>query len=277
MSLASLTTRDRSTALERALEDVRASRPAATRVLQLTDDPETDARRVAEAIDADPMLTAQVLRLANSAAFGMSFRVASTQLAVSVLGFSAVRSVAVLLASGLRNHKVPTPTGFWQHSAATAAACSALASRFGVSKGEAFSLGLLHDMGWPILYGVDRAAYDGFASGQSDTGAVCAEEIAAFGMSHAEVASMVLASWRFPEPFVGAIAVHHEMSIGTTSHERLLIAGDALAHLVLEPSGLVDVSPLELESLGIPPQKLQELSALTLDYANEVLATFPMA
>jgi len=275
MGLASLTTRDRSTALERALEDVRAARPAATKVLHLTDDPDTDARQVAEAIDADPMLTAQVLRLANSAAFGMSFRVASTQLAVSVLGFSAVRSVAVLLASGLRNHRNATPPGFWQHSAATAAACSALASRFGVSKGEAFSLGLLHDIGSPILYGVDKAVYAELATGQSDTASVCAEEVASFGMSHAEAASMVLATWRFPEPFVGAIATHHEVAIGSTSHERLLIAGDALAHLVLEPSGLLEVSPLELESLGIPPQKLRELSELTLDYANEVLATFP--
>src|SRR5690606_6584928 len=120
---------------------------AATRVLQLADDPNTDARQLAEAVEVDPMMTAQVLRLANSAAFGMSHRVASTQHAVAVVGFDAVRSIATLVAAGLRNGRHATPPGFWQHAAATAAACSVLSPRFGVPKGEAFSLGLLHDIG----------------------------------------------------------------------------------------------------------------------------------
>ena len=74
--------------LEAALEDVRASRPAASRVVAMTNDPRCDAGDIAAVIDTDPLLTTQILRLANSAAYGMSERVGNTQVAVSLVGFS---------------------------------------------------------------------------------------------------------------------------------------------------------------------------------------------
>lgn len=248
-------------------------------MLQLSDDPNTDGRQLAEAIDAEPLLTAQVLKLANSAAFGMSRRVASTQHAVSVIGFDSVRAVAAILASGLRNHKTPTPKGFWNHAAATAAACSVLSSRFGLSRGEAFSLGLLHDLGAAVLCSVDPKAYaeiDDDASGtRSDTAGRCAQEVAVFGMSHAEAGARLFGQWKFPELFVDAIANHHDVLVGLSPHERVLLAGDALAHLVLEPAGLTEVDPTRLETLGISAGALPDITALTLDYASDVLASLP--
>ena len=196
--------------LERALEDVRASRPAAANVLAVTDDPNSNANDVAAAIDADPMMTAQVLRLANSAAFGMSERVASTQVAVSLVGQSAIRSIAVLLASGLRNHKNPVPRGFWSHSASTAAACAVLSSRFGVVRGDAFSLGLLHDIGTAILHSVDPSTHVSLVDADDDTTTLCIQEMLEFGMSHADAAARVLSSWNFPTAFVTAVAHHHD-------------------------------------------------------------------
>jgi len=267
--------------LERALENVKASRPAATHVLHLVDDPNTDGRQLAEAVDAEPIMAAQVLKLANSAAFGMSRRVASTQHAVSVVGFDSIRAVAAILASGLRNHKTPTPDGFWNHAAATAAACSVISSRFGMSRGEAFSLGLLHDLGAAILCGVDPLGYRALSDSQSgtreDTAGRCAQEIAMYGMSHAEAGARLFASWSFPELFVDAVANHHDVLVGLSPQERVLLAGDALAHLVLQPAGLVNLDPSELETLGISSDALPNVTALTLDYAADVLASLPNA
>lgn len=261
--------------LERALEDVKASRPAATRVLMMTEDPNVDGRHLAEAIDVDPLLSAQILRLANSAAFGMSRRVASTQHAVSVVGFDSVRAAAAIIASGLRHHRTATPPGFWEHAAAAASACSVVSGRFGLSRGEAFSLGLLHDIGAAILCSVDPDAYREISSDRDDTPARCALEVATFGMSHAEAGARLLANWNFPELFVGAVASHHDVMVGLSPHERVLLAGDALAHLVVEPAVDSEADPGRLETLGISADALPDVTRLTTDYAADVLATFP--
>jgi HD-like signal output (HDOD) protein len=264
--------------LERALEDVRASRPAAANVLAVTDDPNSDARAVAAAIDADPMLTAQVLRLANSAAFGMSERVGSTQVAVSLVGQSAIRSIAVLLASGLRNHKNPVPKNFWSHSASSAAACAVLSNRFGVVRGDAFSLGLLHDIGSAILHSVDPTTHVSLVDADNDTTTLCIQEMLEFGMSHADAAARVLSSWNFPSAFVTAVAHHHDAGRGASPFDRVLLAGDAVAHVLAngeeqppEPDDLA-----RLEALGIEPADLPGLERHIREYADEAMASLPI-
>jgi len=268
-------THGRAHELEAAIDEIKASRPTALKVLLLADDPETDARRLSEAVDLDPILTAHVMRLANSAAYGMSQRVASTQHAVSLVGFDSIRAVSALLASGLRNHRVPAPDGFWEHSAATAAACSVVSSRFGVPKGQAFSLGLLHDLGAALLHSVDPEAYRPLVSNLSDTASQCGLELVEFGMSHEQAAARILGQWNFPTEMVDAIATHHDTSAAITPHAQVLIAGDALAHLVLEPAGFGSVDPDHLESVGISPDAIPGLAALTSDYAAEVFAALP--
>lgn len=267
------TVAERVNALEQIFEELRASRPVAAQVLAATDDPNADAESVARVVDLDPLLTAQLLRMANSAAFGMRFRVASTQLAVSVLGFSAVRSVAVLFASGLRNHRRATPAGFWQHAATAASAASILGAEFGVPKGEAFSLGLIHDLGTAMLFSVDPELYDGVHP--TDTAVACAEELARFGMSHAEVAARLLEGWSFPPHVVETIASHHDTAVGLNAHGRLLAAADAVAHLVLEPAGILELDPLRMEWLDTTPEALERLTSLTREHAADVLAAFP--
>lgn len=266
---------DRAAQLQKALEDVRGSRPAAARVLAIADDPNADARALAAAIEVDPMLTAQILRLANSAAFGMRSRVGNTQLAVSVIGFSAVRSIATLLAAGLRHGRTAAPKDFWRHSAATAAACAVVADRFGMGRGDAFSLGLLHDIGAAILYGVDPVAYSVAADPLSDSPAQCTAEIIEFGMSHADAGATVLGAWNFPPEIVAAIADHHSTLLGASVAGRVLLAGDALAHLVVEPNGYPGDDPDKLESLGIDSPALGRITALVLEHMTDVLAALP--
>ena len=263
--------------LERALEDVRASRPAAANVLAVTDDRNSNANDVAAAIDADPMMTAQVLRLANSAAFGMSERVASTQVAVSLVGQSAIRSIAVLLASGLRNHKNPVPRGFWSHSASTAAACAVLSSRFGVVRGDAFSLGLLHDIGSAMLHSVDPSTHVSLVDADDDTTTLCIQEMLEFGMSHADAAARVLSSWNFPTAFVTAVAHHHDAGRGTSPLDQVLLAGDAVAHVLAKDDEEPAAEDLgRLAALGIDAADLPSLQRNVREYADEAMASLPI-
>jgi len=243
--------------LAKALENVQAARPIAMQVLQLADDPDADARKVAACIEQDPILVAQVLRLANSAAFGMARQVKTTQIAVAILGFSTIRSIAILVASGLRNLKNPAPAGFWEHSASTAAACSVVSRQFGVSPGDGFAIGLIHDIGVPMLNTVDPVTYAAISESAVDDAVLSEREAAEFGLSHAHAAAIVLSNWSFPESLVDAISSHHEDEPHDSRESRLLFAGDAIAHLASDGGSKADTR--RLKSLGYDQSDINRL------------------
>jgi len=118
--------------LHKMLDSVIIARPAAVRVLAVVDDRNASAQKVAGAIEADPDFSAQIMRLANSAYYGMSGKIGNVGFGVAVIGFSAVRSLAALNATGLDQPDRPKPDGFWQHAAASAAGCAVVASRYGI-------------------------------------------------------------------------------------------------------------------------------------------------
>lgn len=257
MSIVTATNPRRVEDLERALENVKGARHVAMQVLQLTDDPYADARKVAAAIEQDPLLTAQVLKVANSAAFGMSKQVKSIQIAVAILGFATVRSMAVLAVSGLNDLKHPAPEGFWEHSASTAAACSLIARRFEVSPSDGFAIGLIHDLGIPMLNAVDPVSYADITRDGADNRELAERETEQFGMSHAKAAEVVLTNWQFPEFLVNAIGNHHREVPLETKEAMLLFAGDALAHLALEQSDGKDKA--RLKKLGFKSSEINRL------------------
>lgn len=257
--------------LEAALEDVQAARPVAMEVLQLADDPDADAGRVAACIERDPILAAQVLRLANSAAFGMSSQVRTTQIAVAILGFSTIRSVAIMVASGLRNLKHPAPDGFWEHSASTAAACSVVSRRFGVNPGDGFAIGLIHDIGIPMLNTIDPDAYAAVVAAGLDGAASSDVEIVEFGMSHAAAAATVLANWSFPDTLVSAIADHHAAAEPESAEASLLAAGDAIAHLAVDRTSTADHD--RLVALGFDAKEIERVVGDVGGRAGGILAS----
>ena len=87
-------------ALLDALEHLPAQQSAAVRVLHVVDDPASSSTDLATAVGADPVLTAQVMRMANSAYYGLSGRVRSCEFAVTLLGFATIRSLAAAFAAG---------------------------------------------------------------------------------------------------------------------------------------------------------------------------------
>lgn len=216
------------------LERMPAQQAAAVRVLYVADDPTSSAAELAAAVNVDPVLTAQVMRLANSAYYGLSGRVRSADFAVTLLGFATVRSLAAAFAAGAIGRDAVIPRNFWEHAAASAAGAAQVSARLGVVRPEAFSVGLLHDLGAALLCRLDPAAFQDIEEqvNQTDTRQAALFEKKAFGMDHGAVAATVLDSWRFPEEMVDAIAAHHEPLTGTASKlRRCLAAGHALAVL----------------------------------------------
>lgn len=213
------------------LERLPAQPTAALRLLWLTDDPASSSEDLAAVVVGDPALTARIMRMANSVYYGLSGRVASAQFAVTVLGFATVRSLAAAAAAGTLQDDAPAPAGFWSHAAAAASAAAMVANRVGARRPEAFSVGLLHDLGTALLHRADARGYDVVLGRMRDDGVSIGDaERSVFGICHEEVTARVLTAWRFPAEFVGAIADHHgDPANAATPLARALLAGEALA------------------------------------------------
>lgn len=121
-------------------------------------------RDITRTIMTDPALSASVLRAANSAHLGYSRRIGSIRQASVMLGASLVGSLAASRVADLVFDTEPPdyPDWLWLHSLAMGCACSVLARHTGESVDEAFTAGLLHDVGWLL------AASNGVALGSND-------------------------------------------------------------------------------------------------------------
>jgi putative nucleotidyltransferase with HDIG domain len=236
---------------------------AAMRVLKLVEDPNASAAELARLIETDPALSARVIRLANSPYYGLARRVSSASRAVVLLGFSTVRALAVSAACSLLVEEGRLgPRGYWPHSVATAAAASVVARYLRGPVSEAFSAGLLHDLGAALLYRQDPGLYALVTreAGDDGTGLLEAEE-RHFGTSHPHAAAAVMAEWRFPEEFVLAVSSHHDdphaLPMGLP---RIVVAGDAVAGALeqglVEPAADLE-DALAAAGLGsIPPKRV---------------------
>jgi HD-like signal output (HDOD) protein len=264
-------------ALHRSLDSVSVARPAAAHVLAVVDDPTASAQRVAASAELDPVFAAQLIKLANSAYYGMSGRVGNTSFAVTVIGFSAVRSLAALSASGLDATGKPKPEGFWLHAAAAAAGCSSVAAHFGLVTGDAFAAGLLHDLGLALLHAFDRDLHQSLIDRWgADAAALNAAEATAFGLSHAAAASRVLAAWRFPDDFVAAVAGHHGDEPPATPLAAAVRIGDVLAHARdRDADGLTPQECEQLTAAGIREDQWEDLLESTRLRTTEITASLP--
>jgi putative nucleotidyltransferase with HDIG domain len=206
---------------------------AAMRLLWMLEDPRTSAADLGRLIESDPALSTQVIRLANTAFYGLSGKVSSAWRAVTVLGLATVRAIATTAAFDLFSEKGRSvPDDFWPHSVTTAAAAAAIARRVGLQPNDAFSTGLLHDLGSALVFRRAPRRYDAvleLLASDPTLDRLDAERME-FGVTHAEVGAAALGVMRFPAEMVEAIGAHHTPPAEVTSQlGRLIIAADAVA------------------------------------------------
>jgi putative nucleotidyltransferase with HDIG domain len=209
-------------------------------------------------IESDPALSTQVIRLANTAFYGLSGKVASAWRAVTVLGLATVRALATTAAFDLFSEKGRSvPDDFWPHSVTAAAASSCVARRLGHQSNDAFSAGLLHDLGTALMFRRAPRRYDAVLE-RMQAGPILTlieAEQAEFGITHAEVGAAALSVMKFPPDLTAAIATHHldpaliELPLG-----KIVLVGDAIA-CVLQPTTETNISvPEALAAIGLPPE-----------------------
>jgi len=202
-------------------------------VMGLTADLNTEVDLLSRVLSGDPALTAKVLRLSNSPFYGRARSVGSLNEAILILGFYTIRSLVVASSTySLFRRKTGSETSkiLWDHSLATAMAVRIIARRIRYRQiEEAFIVGLLHDIGKLILFQKMHEPYREIIKRVRAERRNFAElEEEELGFSHAELGSIILTRWNFPEYLVNAVAYHQTPDAG----EAPLDGSMPLAHLV---------------------------------------------
>lgn len=179
------------------------------RIADLIDDPAADLGEVAALIESDQVLAAQVLRLANSAFYGLSGQIGSLTHALAILGTAVTKSL--LLSTSVLDLRIDM-AGFWEHSVGVATAACALAKQLRLRKPEEVSgAGLLHDLGKVVLY---KQAPDAFAAvlAEADRSGCSFREAEwrLLGVDHTTVAGWLCPRWNFPVRLREPIVHHHQ-------------------------------------------------------------------
>ena len=214
------------------------------RIITLTEGDGASGKDLVNVIEHDQALTSKILRLANSAFFGQSRQVATIPRAVVLLGFSTVRNLALsvkvweALGNGVSKGHLEE---LWAHSVAVGVATKSLTARLRTGDpDEAFTAGLLHDVGRLVIAMRFRAHYWEAVGGAGERGPVETVESATFGVDHAEVGGWMLEAWNLPPGIVEAVRLHHTGVTrrgvpGTLAVANRLITLTDLATATLEP------------------------------------------
>ena len=186
------------------------------RLLLLLEDVETNADALADLIRVDPGLTADVLRVCNSAAYGLTYRAESIQQAILRLGFREVHRImmSVIMSPALKNpqsaYSTPQPD-LWNHSLAAAVASQSIASTAGIDSDLAFTAALLHDIGKVVLaHAVPQEAATAMTQATEKHQPLYLAERAVLKTDHAAAGAKLLERWGFPRNITAAVRFHHE-------------------------------------------------------------------
>lgn len=238
------------------------------RIAQALEQSDVNLSEVARLIEADQVLTAHLLRLANSAFYGVSGQIGSVTRALTILGTAITRSL-IYGVSVLDLHI--ELAGFWEHSIGTALAAGALAKHLGLRAPEEVSgAGLLHDLGKVVLYKQEPDVFAAVLERAAAEGLHFADaERALLGVDHTEVASWLLARWRFPVRLLEPVVHHH-----TPERARVARVETAVVHVantLVRAYGYGFGGDRRIPTISRPAWKLLRLNAATLD---AVIAVF---
>lgn len=224
------------------------------KVMAVTGNPESTAEELMQAILPDQSMCATILKIANSAFFGLPRQVSTLEKAVVVLGFDEVRNIILgkaVFTSFQKLQKLNKEDAnlFWEHCFTCGIAAKIIAEHLGYPPSELFIAGLIHDIGklamlmsFPhdYLLMIELSKPHQFRS--------VSTERETYSVSHDEIAMHILKRWLFPEKLVTAIGYHHqpEMAPADTALPIIVQMADMLSLMhcstdLFEPSDIVTI------------------------------------
>lgn len=276
--------------IERVVRNLPTLPAAVARVVEEADRPDPSAARMEQYIQRDPALTAQVLRVVNSAYYGLSGQVSNVGQAIVILGMQQVRNLALSVGAigtlaGRSAADVETAKRFWRHAAAVSAGIQTLSYRVPMSAAEYDAVrvaALIHDLGRLCVMTSFGEMYESVVGcAEQERIPVEVAELRVMGMTHAEVGRQIAEHWKLPSILVDLIGRHEGPFLATDSGAiYALNAADSLSKSCyfpernLEP---VEISPVVLGRLGLDEAGVESLAQEMQDRAREAEMGFGLA
>jgi putative nucleotidyltransferase with HDIG domain len=235
-------------------------------VQKLISDPKSDMASIARQISMDPALTADLLKIVNSAQYMLSKKVDSISEAVKMVGIRGIKNL--LYSYGTQKvlgDETADKKRLWEHSYKTAFYAYNLIKNFKKDNNlldDVYVGGILHDMGKIIFSNVHPELLEKIRAfcNEKNLATSTFEDLAA-GLNHAEIGALIAEKWNFPEGLVLAIRYHHD-PLSAPEEYRDLVNTVYLANMFCEyEAGNVTFDQFEstvLDSYGINSKKQVE-------------------
>ncbi|MDY6791208.1 MAG: HDOD domain-containing protein [Thermodesulfobacteriota bacterium] len=255
---------------------------ATTKLISLLDDSNAAVVEIEEILRMDPGLTANVLKLSNSAYFGFPSKIGSVHKAIVLLGVKRLMQIVMtscvnsLMSKFVPGYDLP-PGEMWRHSIAVSVAAEGLIAELNTSEAdEIFTAALLHDVGKLVMGELmkdDINKIDKIVS--QDVSFEEAEHIV-FGIDHAQIGAKILENWGLPAEIVSAVRWHHDPDAADESSTLIDIVHVANVLCLMIGIGVgreglqYRPSPVVTQRLGIKPANLEKVASYTLDWVSDL-------
>jgi HD-like signal output (HDOD) protein len=235
-----------------------------TKLNSLAENDKSSIQEMARLVSSDQVLSARILRLANSPSYGF-YRVATISNAMILLGVDVVKSL--VLSSSIFEIMEKSVLGLWEHSLGAGVAANIIAKRLRLPECEEISTAaLLHDIGKVIIHMKLEDRYADILALTSDKEISMHEaERQLTGTDHAEVGGWLAKNWFLPEKLAVPVACHHDVE-STVAHQSKT-AVVHLADVLIKASGfgfsgdecVPRIQPTAWKALGMTEALLAEI------------------
>jgi HD-like signal output (HDOD) protein len=260
------------------------------RLSRMLEDPNVTAEELGRVIQLDTKLTAQLLKISNSAYYGLNRKIMSMKEAVAILGIKALKSLIYAI---LSNKMLMTDLkgygqldgALWYNALAGATYAKHLSTYFSYPEPDtAFTASILRDLGKIVLNAHVEGGFEAIeleAMNRRIGFQEAEEEI--LGFSHTQLGEHIAIKWQFPERLVNTIRYHHTPSLSPQSipkNDQLLLAivhlADGLSMMMgagVGSDGLMyplDVAYLNRCGIETDARSIERLVAFTMDLDEEI-------
>jgi putative nucleotidyltransferase with HDIG domain len=255
---------------------------AAVKLLSLMDDPDINVVQIETILGQDPGLMANILRLANSAYFGMPSKVGSIKQAVLLLGLRRLMQIVIascvsaIMDKPVSGYDLP-PGELWHHSIGVSVAAEGLIQELNLKVDEEiFTAALLHDVGKLVVGEFLDKDIKKIESSLSEGLSFEKAENIVLGTNHADVGAQILKQWSLPSVIVNAVRWHHSPESADNADVMLDIIHVANVLCLMIGVGVgrdgLQYQPSEavVERLKLEPYHLERVASHVLQWVNEL-------
>ncbi len=194
-----------------------------SKIMEICNDPKTSPADLNKVISIDPVLMGKVMKLINSAYYGLSQEITSLARAIIMLGINTVKNLALSTAvlgtiGSSKEFQALNMEGFWRHSLSTGVTAKIIAKQRKVDQKnieEYFIAGLLHDLGKiPMNNKLQEEYLLAMSFSDRDHQPLYRSETEHIGIDHGEVGGMIVSAWKLSEEIQDAVLFHHNPEAG---------------------------------------------------------------